>query len=338
MNKKIFVTGGAGYIGSHVCLELLRENYEVMIFDDLSNSSEEAVRRVELLANRKLELVVGDIRHADALSDAIISFKPDTVIHFAGLKAVGHSVSNPLLYYDVNVHGSINLLRTMAQVECNKFIFSSSATVYGNISQPPYKENDPVFPLSPYGRSKLMVENILSDWVKVCESRRAVVLRYFNPVGAHESGMLGEDPRDTPNNLMPLIAKAAQNNHNYLSIFGSDYDTRDGTGERDYIHVSDLARGHIAAAVKISDLPKFQILNLGTGHSITVKELIDKFQKSNNLYVPTRMAAKRSGDIAKSYADPSLAKDLIGFECRKTVEQMCKDTWNWVLKNPNGYQ
>lgn len=338
MNKKVFVTGGAGYIGSHVCLELLRENYEVMVFDDLSNSSEESVRRVELLANRKLKLVVGDIRHEAALSDAIISFKPDTVIHFAGLKAVAQSVSNPLLYYDVNVVGSMNLLKAMAKISCSELIFSSSATVYGDVSTPPFKETDPVLPTSPYGRSKLIVENILSDWVELCASNRAVVLRYFNPVGAHESGLLGENPRDTPSNLMPLIAQTAQKHRSYLSIFGSDYETRDGTGERDYIHVCDLAHGHLKAAEKIRDLSKFQILNLGTGNSVTVLELINMFQHANDVHVPTRLSARRPGDVAKSFADPSLAKDLIGFKCQKTVKQMCIDTWSWVQKNSNGHQ
>lgn len=338
MNKKIFVTGGAGYIGSHVCLELLRKNYDIMVFDDFSNSSIESLRRVELIANRKLKLIVGDIRHETALNEAIFSFNPDIVIHFAGLKAVEQSVKDPVLYYDVNIHGSLNLLKAITKIDCNKIIFSSSATVYGDVSAPPFKETYPVSPISPYGRSKLFFEDILSDWVKVSNSRRAVILRYFNPVGADQSGMIGEDPLGMPNNLMPHIVRAARDNDSRVSIFGSDYDTRDGTGERDYIHVSDLAHGHLKAAENIDNLSNFQKLNLGTGHSITVKELISAFEASNDLIVPTRMVARRPGDVAKSYADPSLAKDLLGFECRNDIRKMCIDTWRWVQENPNGYR
>ena len=337
MKKKIFVTGGAGYIGSHACVELLIENHEVMVFDDLSNSSEDALRRVELITNRKLSFFKGDIKNRSQLSDAISSFKPDSVMHFAGLKAVAESVTQPLRYYDINVHGSINLLHAMDSVDCKEIIFSSSATVYGEINTPPYNETMPVAPSSPYGRTKLIFENILKDWT-TCDTKRAVVLRYFNPVGAHTSGLLGEDPRGIPNNLMPLIVQTAQRKRRELSIFGSDYDTRDGTGERDYIHVVDLARGHLQALDNISNLYSFQILNLGTGRGTTVSELIDTFTKTNNVALPTKFVDRRPGDVAKSFADPRVARALIGFECKKTLEEMCADAWNWIQKNPKGYE
>jgi UDP-glucose 4-epimerase len=338
MNKRIFVTGGAGYIGSHTCVELLRQNYDVMVFDDLSNSSKEAIHRVELLTNRKLSLVIGDIRNKKALNNAMSAFKPDSVIHFAGLKAVGQSMLNPLQYYDVNVHGSINLLQAMSDVGCYEIVFSSSATVYGGENVPPFNEMMPVAPVSTYGRTKLMFESILEDWTVSNNANRAVILRYFNPVGAHASGLIGEDPKDTPNNLMPLIVQAVQNKCIKLSVYGSDYNTRDGTGERDYIHVVDLAHGHINALDNINNLEKFQVLNLGSGKGTTVRELIDKFEKTNNISILTSSVARRPGDVAKSLADPSLARELIGFECKKTLEEMCLDTWNWVLKNPNGYE
>lgn len=337
MKKKIFVTGGAGYIGTHTCVDLLRSNHDVIIFDDLSNSSVEAVHRVELLTNRKLPLVIGDIRNLNSLRNAMLEFKPDCIIHFAGLKAVAHSVIDPLSYYDVNVHGSINLLRAMADAGCHEIVFSSSATVYGELNQPPFTESMPVNPVSPYGRTKLLFENVLRDWVNSNILNRSVILRYFNPVGAHVSGLIGEDPKDFPNNLMPLIVQAARNKLNELSIYGYDYDTRDGTGERDYIHVSDLAVGHVKAIENISKIQRFQILNLGSGVGTTVKELVNTFEKVNGVTFPKRVVSRRSGDVAKSFADPTLAKRLIGFKCTKTLENMCRDTWNWVNKNPEGY-
>ena len=337
MKKKIFVTGGAGYIGSHVCVELLKSNHNVMVYDDLSNSCEDAVNRVEVITNRKLNFVIGDIKNEGFLRDVIFDYKPDTVIHLAGLKSVAHSVINPLKYYDVNVHGSINLLKAMDEVGCTEIIFSSSATVYGELNTPPYTEVMPVAPVSPYGRTKLIFENILKDWVTTCESKRAVILRYFNPVGAHTTGLLGEDPKDSPNNLMPLIIQAAQGKRQKLCVYGADYDTRDGTGERDYIHVMDLAYGHVQALNEILNLARFQILNLGTGKSTTVKELIRTFENVNNIYLATNLVERRPGDVEKSFADPKVARELIGFECKKTLEDMCLDAWNWIQKNPNGY-
>lgn len=337
MAKKIFVTGGAGYIGSHTCIELLRQEHEIMVFDNLSNSSDESLRRVELLTNRKVKLVIGDIRDEVALRDAMHTFKPTSVIHFAGLKAVGDSVKNPLLYYKVNVAGSINVLRAMASIDCSEIVFSSSATVYGEKTLPPYSETQPTDPISPYGRSKLMVENILTDWVNAQITNRAVILRYFNPVGAHSSGLLGEDPTGVPNNLMPLIAQVAQRKRLKLAIYGSNYETKDGTGERDYVHVSDLAEGHVKAVEKIHNLKRIQILNLGTGRTTSVKELVETFEKINGVSVPTFKTEPRRGDVAKSYADPTLANKLLGFSCKRSVEEMCIDTWNWIKKNPDGY-
>lgn len=337
MSKRIFVTGGAGYIGSHTCVDLLQSDHEILVFDDLSNSSRVALDRVTQLSNKNVSFVMGDVKNKIALDKAISSFKPDSVIHFAGLKAVGESVSNPLRYYGVNVYGTINLLQAMSSIDCNEIVFSSSATVYGDMNQPPFNEAMPVSPVSPYGRTKLMVEDILRDWVVSRSGNRAVALRYFNPVGAHPSGLLGEDPKDVPNNLMPLVVQAAQKKRTELNIFGSDYDTRDGTGERDYIHVSDLAQGHLKAIENIKNLPRFQVLNLGSGGSTTVKELVATFEETNNVSIPLRLVARRPGDVAKSLANPSLARDLIGFECKKTLREMCKDTWNWVQKNPNGY-
>ena len=337
IKKKVFVTGGAGYIGSHTCVELLQNGHEVMVFDDLSNSSEKALKCVELITNRKLDLVIGDIRDINALNDAMTAFRPDCIMHFAGLKAVGQSVENPLMYYDINVRGSINLLQSMAHAGCCEIIFSSSATVYGDTFEPPYSEILPSAPVSPYGRTKLMVENILQDWTSSNDLNRAVILRYFNPVGAHSSGLIGEDPKNTPNNLMPLIVQVAQKKRTELSIFGSEYPTRDGTGERDYIHVVDLANGHVKALANINNLGKYQNLNLGSGKSTTVQELITTFETVNNVLVPTKIVRRRPGDVAKSLADPTLASEMIGFKCTKTIEQMCLDAWNWVQKNPNGY-
>lgn len=337
MSGKVFITGGAGYIGSHTCMELLLNNYEVMVFDDLRNSSEEALHKVEQLTKRKLSLVIGDIRNKNILKSAMLSFKPDSVIHFAGLKAVSQSVSNPLLYYDINVCGSINLLQTMDSVGCNEIIFSSSATVYGKANKPPYTELSSVSPSTPYGRSKLIIENILQDWVLACDKNQAVILRYFNPVGAHTSGLIGEDPKGIPNNLMPLIIKVAQKKQRELCIYGIDYETRDGTGERDYIHVVDLANGHLKAIRNLKKLQRFQILNLGSGRSTTVRELIKIFEKTNNVFIPTSIGERRAGDVAKSFADNTLARNLIDFECKYTLKEMCTDTWNWIKKNPSGY-
>lgn len=333
MSKKILITGGAGYIGAHTCVELLRNGYEVMIFDDLSNSSEEVVNRIELLADSKFNMIIGDIRNGCELNDAMSFFKPDCVIHLAGLKAVGESVTLPIPYYDVNVSGSINLLKSMKSNGCHKIVFSSSATVYGDINLPPFKEEMPANPLSPYGRTKLIIENMLQDWVSSDTQNHAIVLRYFNPVGADESGLIGENPRNIPNNLMPLITRVAQMKQSYLSVYGSDYATRDGTAERDYIHVSDLAYGHLKAVQNLRELESFQIINLGTGKTTSVIELVKMFETVNKTNVPFRVVERRLGDVAVSYADNALAKDLLDFKCMRTLEDMCRDSWNWTQRN-----
>lgn len=337
MEKNIFVTGGAGYIGSHTCVELLKQNHNVTIFDNLSNSSKNVLKRIELLTNKKVHFILGDVKDRNDLRDALFRCQPDTVLHFAGLKAVGDSVRKPLDYYEVNVGGTLNILNAMTNAGCKKIVFSSSATVYDSQLKPPYKETDLTNPASPYGRTKLASEMLIEDWVNSSEYNRSIVLRYFNPVGAHESGLIGESPKGVPNNLMPFISQVAQKKHNCLHIFGDDYETRDGTGERDFIHVVDLACGHVRSIDEIDNLSRFQILNLGTGQGTTVLELVKSFEKSNNVILPLKIVERRPGDIDKSIADPTTASTVLNFKCKKTLDDMCWDTWNWQIKNPQGY-
>jgi UDP-glucose 4-epimerase len=338
MTKKVFVTGGAGYIGSHTCLELLNSNHIPIVFDNLCNSSKESLRRIEVLTNKKIEFVHGDIRDQDYLIKTMSHYQPDVVIHFAGLKAVGESTINPLLYYDVNVRGSINLLNAMNSSGCNQIVFSSSATVYGGQGRAPFKEIDEKKPISPYGRTKLQFEHILKDWMNSDSRYRAIALRYFNPLGAHQSGVIGEYPSGIPNNLMPFIMQVAQGQSKNLLVFGNDYPTRDGTGERDYIHVVDLAKGHVRALEKINNLKFFQAYNLGTGRGTTVLELVKAFEECTGLYIPIQLVDRRDGDVAISLADPTTAKSVLNFECKKSIKDMCVDTWNWQHKNPHGYK
>ena len=335
---RVLVAGGAGYIGTHACVALLQKNHEVLVFDNLSNSSPVALERVKLITNRSLEFIKGDIRDQLHLEKIMREFAPEAVIHFAGLKAVGESVEEPLLYYDVNVTGSIELVKAMVSVGCKLLIFSSSATVYGVPQYLPYDEVHPTAPTNPYGQSKLMVECILQDCVNANRNLKVICLRYFNPVGAHISGLIGENPTNIPNNLMPLIVQTASGSRERLSIFGDDYGTRDGTGERDYIHVSDLANGHLLALEQHKLLERFQVINLGTGLGTTVKELINKFEKTTNQKIQTKISERRKGDVAKIYADTKLATKLLNFKCQKTIEDMCIDSWNWEKQNPYGYQ
>lgn len=338
MSKKIFITGGAGYIGSHTCIEFLKSGHKILVYDDLSTGSFEALERVKLITKKPIKLVRDDVRNKGALEKAICEFRPDVVVHFAGLKSVAESVKHPLRYYDVNVRGSLNLLDAMSTARCKNIVFSSSATVYGEDQNLPYDENHLLNPVNPYGRTKLIFEQILNDWVSSCDGNRAVCLRYFNPVGAHDSGLIGESPHGEPNNLMPFISEVAAGQRENLSIYGNDYSTRDGTGERDFIHVTDLAYGHLKAVERLPYFDYFQTLNLGTGMGTTVKELISTFEKVSGKKINSVIKNRRKGDVARSLADSSLAEQLLGISFDQTIEDMCRDTWRWKSKNPNGFR
>jgi len=331
----VFVTGGAGYIGSHTCVELLEAGYEVVVYDNLSNASEEALRRVEKITGKTLSFVRGDIRDAEVLEKAIEGF--DAVIHFAGLKAVGESVEQPLKYYDNNVGGSVTLLEVMGKLGIGTLVFSSSATVYGDPEKVPISEDAKLGPTNPYGRTKLMIEEILRDLFRSDPSWRIAILRYFNPVGAHESGLIGEDPRGIPNNLMPFVTQVAVGRREELSVFGGDYETVDGTGVRDYIHVVETARGHLAA-LKILERPGCEAINLGTGEGYSVLEVVRAFETASGREIPHRIVARRPGDVAACYAEPSKAERLLNWRARFGLDKMCEDSWRWQERNPDGYR
>ena len=333
---RVLVTGGAGYIGSHTCVELLKAGHEVFVIDNLSNGHETALERVRLITNCELQFTNADIRDANALDKIFNTFKPDSVIHFAGLKAVGESTADPIKYYDVNVGGSISLLTAMSKAGCNNIVFSSSATVYGEPQYLPYDEAHPTNPVNPYGRTKLMIENIIHDWIKVDLKRKGTVLRYFNPVGAHESGQIGEEPIGVPNNLMPYIAQVADGRREHLNIFGNDYETADGTGARDYIHVVDLALAHIGA-LNQSKLDKFEILNIGGGKSTTVLELIKSFEETSGVTIKFKYLPRREGDLAAFWADSSKAFEKMSWQPQRNIKNICEDTWRWHKLNPTGY-
>ena len=334
---KVLVTGGAGYIGSHTCVLLLEAGYEVVVLDNFSNASRESIRRVEEITGKQVVLVEGDIRNRYDLESVFDSHTIDAVVHFAGLKAVGESVEQPLCYYENNVCGTVQLCEVMGEYGCKQIVFSSSATVYGDPHTTPIKEDFPLSATNPYGRSKLIIEEILRDLYVSDNSWKIVLLRYFNPVGAHASGMIGEDPNGIPNNLMPFIAQTAVGRRERLSVFGNDYDTPDGTGVRDYIHVVDLAEGHLKALEKIGEVEGVLAVNLGTGKGYSVLDMVKAFEKASGKEVPYEIAPRRSGDIAKCYADPSYAKEVLGWEAKKGIEEMCEDTWRWQSMNPNGY-
>ncbi|MEC4750577.1 UDP-glucose 4-epimerase GalE [Methylomicrobium sp. Wu6] len=334
----ILVTGGAGYIGSHTCLELLQANYSVVVVDNFCNSKEESLRRVEKLSGRKITLIRGDVRDRILLRKVFAEHKIDAVVHFAGLKAVGESVQKPLVYYDNNVAGSVALAEVMEEYGVRTLVFSSSATVYGNPDRLPFREDFPVgATTNPYGSSKLMIEQIYRDLVTSDPEWRIVLLRYFNPVGAHESGMIGEDPSGIPNNLMPFIAQVATGRLEELSVFGNDYATPDGTGVRDYIHVTDLALGHLAALKAIPEMSGVVAINLGTGRGFSVLEMVKAFEAVSGKKVPFRIVPRRPGDIGAYYADPTLAFELLGWKAERGIEAMCRDTWRWQSMNPGGY-
>jgi len=333
---KVLVTGGAGYIGSHTCVELLKAGHEVFVIDNLSNGHEVALGRVRNITNCDLQFMNADIRDTNALDRIFNTFKPEAVIHFAGLKAVGESVANPLKYYEVNVGGSISLLTAMSKAGCKNIVFSSSATVYGKPQYLPYDEKHPTNPANPYGRTKLIIENIIRDWIKVDSKRRGTILRYFNPVGAHESGQIGEEPIGIPNNLMPYIAQVADRRREHLNIFGSDYETADGTGARDYIHVVDLALAHTFALNK-NTLDKFEILNIGGGKSTTVLELIKSFENTSGATIKFKYLPRREGDLPAFWADTTKALNKISWQSEKNIKKICEDTWRWHKLNPTGY-
>ena len=325
----ILVTGGAGFIGSHTVVELLLAGYEVLVVDNLCNSKPSVLDRIEHIAGRRPEFVNADIRDRQSLHVLFSSHRFDAVIHFAGLKAVGESVAQPLRYYDNNVHGSMVLFETMAMAGVKTVVFSSSATVYGVPHALPIREDFPLSATNPYGRNKLIIEEILRDIAHADASWHIALLRYFNPVGAHASGLIGEDPNGIPNNLMPYIAKVAEGTLAKLSIFGGDYPTHDGTGVRDYIHVVDLARGHIEALKKLQTSPGVLTANLGTGQGYSVLDVVHAFEAESGRKVPYEIVDRRPGDIAACYADPSLARKLLGWQARHGLNEMCRDAWRW---------
>lgn len=337
MNQKILVTGGSGYVGSHTVLELLFQEYEVVIFDNLSNSSKLAINRINRITNKNCTFIEGDIRDRNALRFVFDSHDFNAVIHFAGLKAVGESSVTPLHYYENNVAGSIILLEEMIKAGVTTFVFSSSATVYGNQDCPKYHEAMTPSPTNVYGRTKLMVEDILRDLKSSNPSMRIAILRYFNPVGAHFSGKIGENPLGTPNNLMPFIAQVAVGKRSKIFVYGDDYDTPDGTGVRDYIHVEDLASGHLAALKYLQSNDSLLTVNLGTGRFYSVLEVIKSFEKALGKDIPYEIVGRRPGDLAKYYSDPGLAKNLLGWQTQFELDRMCADTLRWQLNNPNGY-
>jgi len=335
---KVLVTGGAGYIGSHTVLLLIEAGYEVVVFDNFCNSSRESIKRVEKIVGRSIEVVEGDIRNREALHHLFNTHTIDAVIHFAGLKAVGESVEEPLKYYDNNVGGTVALCEVMAEHGCKSIVFSSSATVYGDPHTTPIKEDFPLSATNPYGRSKLFIEEILRDLYISDNEWKIVLLRYFNPVGAHHSGTIGEDPNGIPNNLMPFITQTAVGKRSCLNVFGDDYDTPDGTGVRDYIHVVDLADGHLKALEKMKDISEVLTVNLGTGKGYSVLDMVKAFERASGKKVPYKIAPRRSGDIATCYADPSYAKEVLGWEAGRGIDEMCEDSWRWQSMNPDGYK
>lgn len=336
--KKVFVTGGAGYIGSHTALSLLEAGYDVVVLDNLCNASQEALRRVEQLSGRALTFIEGDIRDRACLNKLFREHDIHAVIHFAGLKAVGESVSAPLAYYDTNVNGSITLCQAMLQAGVFRLVFSSSATVYGPEAPIPYIESMPRGgTANPYGASKSIVEQVLDDLVKSDERWSIAMLRYFNPIGAHSSGMIGEDPQGTPNNLMPYIAQVAVGRRSALTVFGNDYATADGTCVRDYLHVMDLAEGHVSALDRLT-LPGSHIYNLGTGQGLSVLQMIEAFERVSERQIPYQFASRREGDLAAFWADPSKAEKELGWQALRGLDEMIADTWRWQRQNPNGYR
>jgi UDP-glucose 4-epimerase len=325
----LLVTGGSGYIGSHTCIELINAGYELLVLDNLSNSSRESLIRVEQITGHPVSFFQGDVRDKALLRSIFSNHSIDAVMHFAGLKAVGESVDLPLIYYANNVSGSVALFEVMVEFGCKRVVFSSSATVYGDPESVPVTENFPLSTTNPYGASKLMVENILRDLFTSDSSMSIGILRYFNPVGAHESGLIGENPNGTPNNLMPFLSQVAAGLREKLNVFGGDYPTPDGTGVRDYIHVVDLAKGHVKALAALQKLPCLVTINLGTGRGYSVLDMVKAFEKISGKKVTYEVVARRSGDIAECYASPSYAEMILGWKAELGLERMCEDEWRW---------
>lgn len=335
---KILVTGGAGYIGSHTCVELLNHDYEVVVLDNFSNSSKESLNRVETITGKSVQLYEGDIADADMLKKIFSTEAIDAVIHFAGLKAVGESVEKPLEYYTNNISGTLVMLDVMRKFNVKNIVFSSSATVYGVPETVPIREDFPLSATNPYGRTKLMLEEIFRDLYVSDSEWNIVLLRYFNPIGAHESGTIGEDPNGIPNNLLPYITKVSVGELPMLNVFGDDYDTPDGTCIRDYIHVVDLAKGHVLALKKITEQVGIREYNLGTGTGYSVLDVIKNFEIASGAKVPYQIAPRRAGDVAMCYADATRAKEELGFVAEFDIKRMCEDSYRWQKQNPKGYR
>lgn len=335
---KILVTGGIGYIGSHTCVELLKQGMEVVVFDNLYNAKIDVVDKIKEITGKEITFYQADMRDKESMRPIFEENKIDAVIHFAGLKAVGESVEKPLLYYQNNITGTLNLCELMKEYDCKKMIFSSSATVYGAPKTVPIKEDFPLHTTNPYGTTKLMLEQILSDFCKADPDWHVILLRYFNPIGAHESGLIGESPNGIPNNLMPYITQVAIGKLPYLRVFGDDYDTPDGTGVRDYIHVVDLAIGHVKALKKIQEKSGVSIYNLGTGVGYSVLDVLHAFEKACGKEIPYQIKPRRAGDIATCYCNAEKAKNELGWVAERGIDKMCEDSWRWQTMNPNGYE
>ena len=338
MKQKILVTGGAGFIGSHTLIELTKAGHEVVVVDNFVNSSKKSIQEVEKIIGKSITLYDIDIRDKDKLLEVFLKEQPTGVIHFAALKAVGESVQIPLTYYENNITGTLTLLRVMEEVQCKNIIFSSSATVYGDPHTVPILEDFPLSVTNPYGRTKLMIEEMLQDIYKADSSWNIVLLRYFNPIGAHESGNIGENPNGIPNNLLPYVTQVAVGKLEYVNVFGNDYPTPDGTGVRDYIHVVDLAKGHVAALKKLEKDSGLNIYNLGTGRGYSVLEIIQNMEEVVGKTIPYKIVERRAGDIATCYADPAKASEELGWKAQYDIHRMCQDAWRWQSKHPNGFE
>ncbi len=332
----ILVTGGAGYIGSHTCVELLESGYEIVVLDNFLNSKPESLNRIKKITGKDFKFYEADLLDRETIEKIFDENNIEAVIHFAGLKAVGESVRKPLWYYHNNITGTLILCEVMAAHNVKKLVFSSSATVYGSPKSVPISEDFPLSTTNPYGSTKLMIENILRDLVVADDEWSIALLRYFNPIGAHESGLIGEDPNDIPNNLMPYVAQVAAGKLEILSVFGDDYPTHDGTGVRDYIHVVDLARGHLKAVERVKNHAGVDAYNLGTGHGYSVLDIVKTFSEVNGVEVKYKIADRRPGDIAECYANPQKAKELLGWEAAYDLKKMCRDAWRFMVENPNG--